>query len=213
MMLFSILLPLVLQSAAPVEQPSLVDLQARAAQAHKAYREKTRGPQRCTPQAAAANDLAAKAAAEAIRLRRQLLSDLASRPMESPAAAVDSGGATEEIGKAVLLLTRDLETSAALMAKTNPKYEAPAAREFLSEAATLPQPAALSRPVGSSGQDIKAAAVSILGDLTTEESLLSAYFSSSKLEIERACIEREDPAADPFRVPAKATKRTRGVRK
>jgi hypothetical protein len=212
MILVSILLPLLLQSAAPVKQASLVELQARAAQAHKAYRERARSAQRCEAGTATLNAMAAKAAADATQRRRQLLTDLASRPEGLSAPAVDSPGA-EEVGKAVSLLSRDLEISAALMAKADPKYEAPAARGFLGEAASLPQPAALAGAAGGARPDLKSAAVSMLGDLTTEESLLNSYFSSSRLEIERECFEKNETAADPFRVPARDTKRAKGVRK
>jgi hypothetical protein len=121
--------------------------------------------------------------------------------------------AAGEIVKAVALLSRDLETSAAMMAKADPNHAASAARGFLAEAASLPQPGELAGTAGERGPDVKLVIGSIVGDLTTEESLLNAYFSSSKFEIERACIEKTEPTADPFRVPARATKRTNGVKK
>jgi hypothetical protein len=146
-------------------------------------------------------------------MRRQLLTALASRPTGFSVPAVEPKIAAGEIGQAVSLLRRDLEASAAMMAKVDPNYEAAATRGVLAEAGALPQPGALTGTAGEPGPDVKSVVGSILGDLTTEESLLNAYFSSSKFEIERACIEKTEPTADPFRVPARATKRTNGVKK
>ncbi|MBE0657749.1 MAG: hypothetical protein IH602_08650 [Bryobacteraceae bacterium] len=142
-----------------------------------------------------------------------MLTEVASRAAGAAAPKVEPKVDAGEMGKAVALLSGDLETSAALMAKVDPNHEAAAARGFLAEAGSLPQPGALAGLAGESGLDVKSLVGSMLGDLTTEESLLNAYFTSSKFEIERACIEKTEPAADPFRVPARATKRTKGAKK
>jgi hypothetical protein len=213
MILVSILLPLVMQPAAPARQVGPVDLQMRATIAHKAYREKAKSAQRCEAQTAAANEMAAKAAVEASRRRRRLLNDLAgSAPDPAPAALVPAPDAGE-LGRAISLLSRDLEMSAEKLAKTDANPETAPSRGFLAESLSLPQPGALAGADADPAFDNKALFVSILGDMVTEESLLTSYFSSSKYENERACAEKAAPASDPFRMPAEAPKRSRKVKR
>lgn len=131
MTLISILLPLLMQSAAPVKQVDLVDLQARATQAHRIYRERARSAQRCEPQTVSANAAAARAALEAFQGRRLLVTALAGRIGAAPPTVGTPGPEAEELGKAVALLSRDLETSASLMARANPEFEPTATRGFL----------------------------------------------------------------------------------
>ncbi|MBA3974652.1 MAG: hypothetical protein C0504_10600 [Candidatus Solibacter sp.] len=213
MILVSILLPFIMQPAAPARKANPVEMQVRATQAHKAYRERARSPQRCEAQTASANGAAAKAALEATQARRQLLTELTGRAHGVSGASQAGLPDGDELGKAIALLTRDMETSAAMMAKADSKPEAGPEQGFLKEAFTLPRPEALGGLAGEPALDASSVISSVVGDLVTEESLLSAYFSSSRLEIERACIEKIEPAADPFRVPARATKRPKGVKK
>lgn len=213
MFLVIILLPLVMQSGVAVKQASLVEMQVRASVAHKAYREKARGAQRCEAQTATANAAAAKAASEASQRRRQLLTALASRAIGPSAAGPVRHPDGGELGQAIALLSKDMEISAAMMEKADPKLEAAGTRGFLAEAATLPQPGVLAGAAGEAGLDVKSVVASVLGDLGTEESLLGAYFSSSKLENERACLVKAEPEADPFRVPARSKRPSKGAKR
>jgi hypothetical protein len=195
-------------AAATAKQASLVDLQARATQAHKTYREKARSEQQCDAQTVAANAAAAKSAMEASQRRRVLLTALASKATTVPVAPTTPGAEAEEFDKAVALLGRDLETSASLMVRADP-HQRRRVRIF----------GASSRSSDSHSRDclrFRSNMNSVPlrcwrpGDRTK---LLNAYFSSSKLEMERACLEKTESKTDPFRVPAKATKRTRRVKR
>lgn len=206
MTLVSILFVLLAQGATPPAAPSdLVTIQAGASEAHKALRERLKGSPQCDPQSLTAVSTANRLATEATHRRRQVLAALqkAGERAVEPASPDPDG---DELSKAVALLRKEMDASAALLAWAFPGEEIPASSMArpLAQATNMPPIKELAAATqGRAGIELPSRLAS---DLAVEESLTNAYFAAAKLEIERVCSEKPAPAADPFRVPAPPAK-------
>ncbi len=208
MTLVSILLALLIQEGVPqASSMDLVTVQARVSAAHRLFRETSRSAQRCDPQTATAASAANRLANEATQQRQQALS-LMENDSQSAVITIPAGSIDTELGQAVDLLQRDMETSAAMLFKASPGGEpaAPALRTILSQASALPRVEELRLVVAAQGENGVALPPTLARDLAMEESLINAYFTAARIEIERVCLERPTVADDPFRVPARPAK-------
>ena len=209
MILFTILLTLLVQApVAPAPATGLTDAQARANAAHKAYRDRSKGAQRCEPQTVAAAAAASRAAIEATQRREQALAAISKRAQQSAAWAPVADPADDELAKAVDLLRRDAEVSAAMLTKAAPDAGAPAngLRDVLAQSEALPRVAAMKAETGGQSSAATSSLSTLASDLAIEESLINTYFSGSKAELERVCMEKPAGGEDPFRVPVRPAK-------
>ncbi len=216
MILFSILLPLLAQApSSPAPAAGLLDAQVKASAAHKAYRDRSRGAQRCDPQTAAAATAATRAAIQAAQRREQALAAIGMRAQQSAAWTSPADPTDGELAKAVDLLRRDMETSAAMLAKAAPGagVSAQALRDIVSQSEGLPRVEALIAETGDKAPDAASSLATLAGELLIEEILMNAYFKGSKAELERSCTEKPAGGDDPFRLPARPAKPAASGRK
>jgi len=209
MNLFSILFPL-LTLAPPPANPAaeLIDAQTKAAAAHKTYRDRLGGAQRCDPQTSSAATTASRLAIAATQRRWPVLTAVSKKAQESAAWTPPSDPTDGELAEAIDLLMRDMETSAAMLAKAAPGIGAPSTglREIVAQTEGLPLVEVLKAAMGGKVSEATSGLSTLGGDLAIEESLIKAYFTGSKAELERFCMERPASGADPFRVPARPAK-------
>jgi hypothetical protein len=209
MILFSILLPLlVLAPAAPAPPAGLAGIQAKATAAHKAYRDRSKGAQRCDPQTTSAATAANRLAIAATQRRWPVLTAISQRAQQSAAWTPPADSTDGELTEAIGLLMRDMETSAAMLAKATPGASASASglREIMAQSEGLPRVEVLKAEMGGQASQATSGLSTLASDLAIEESLINAYFTGSKAELERVCMEKPAGGEDPFRVPARAAK-------
>ena len=209
MILFSILFPLLVQApAAPASATGLTDAQAKATAAHRAYRDRSKGAQRCDPRTTSAASAANRLALEATQRRWQVLTAISQRAQQSAAWTPPADSTDGELTEAIGLLMRDMETSAAMLAKAAPGAAASASglREIVAQTEGLPRLEVLKAEMGGQASQATSGLSTLASDLAVEESLINAYFTGSKAELERVCVERTVGGEDPFRVPARPAK-------
>lgn len=208
MILVSIVLALLVQDVTP-ETPSaaLASAQAKAISAHRLFRERTRGSQACEPQTLTALSTANRLAIDAIQRRQKVLAAMESEGLAG-AAAITPEPADAELGHAVDLLRRDMETSAAMLSKVSfgDENPPPSVGDALARVDALQRVDLLKSVASGQSQNGVLLPTTLARDLAIEENLIQAYFAASRAEIERACLEKPPASDDPFRVPARPAK-------
>ncbi len=99
-----------------------------------------------------------------------------------------------------------------MLAKASPGAGAPATglRDVLAQSEALPRVEALKAETGSRTSAAASSLSTLASDLAIEESLINTYFTGSKAELERVCMEKPAGGEDPFRVPARPAKPATG---
>lgn len=124
------------------------------------------------------------------------------------AAAITPEPADAELGHAVDLLRRDMETSAAMLSKVSfgDENPPPSVGDALARVDALQRVDLLKSVASGQSQNGVLLPTTLARDLAIEENLIQAYFAASRAEIERACLEKPPASDDPFRVPARPAK-------
>lgn len=216
MILITILLPLLAQAPpGPAPAAGLLDLQIKASATHRAYRDRSRGAQRCDPQTVAAASAANRLAIEASQRRELALTAIGTRAERSSAWTPPADPPDGEPAKAAGLLRRDMESSAAMLAKAVPGAGAPALalRDIVAQHEGLPRVEALMAEAGAKAPNAGSGLSEVAGELVIEEILINAYFKGSRVELERSCMEKPAGGDDPFRVPVRPAKPAASGRK
>lgn len=208
MILVSFALAILVQDVV-AETPSaaLAAAQAKALSAHRLFRERTRGAQLCEPQTLQALSTANRLAVEAVQRRQKVLSAIEAEG-QAGSAPITAEPADAELGRAVDLLRRDMETSAVMLSKASPGEEGPppSVSDVLARVDALQRVDLLKTVASGQNQNGVLLPTTLARDLAIEENLTQAYYSAARAEIERACLEKPPVSDDPFRVPVRPVK-------
>lgn len=95
-----------------------------------------------------------------------------------------------------------------MLAKAAPGAGTPAngLRDVLAQSEALPRVGAMKAEAGGQASAAASSLSTLASDLAIEESLINTYFSGSKAELDRVCMEKPAGGEDPFRIPARPAK-------